>query len=207
MARVIVGISGASGIILACHTIRILVRCGHEIELVMSRPAQLTGLQEIGPECSTPEGFVAHFEPEVQKAIRLHRLQDLMSPISSGSLHVHGMIVVPCSMATVAAISIGLGDNLLRRAADVTLKERRPLVLVPRESPFSQIHLENLLRLSKLGAVVVPPMPAWYFCPKSLAEVEEQIAGKIVESLGFEVEGLERWTGGVTAPKEHASVQ
>src|SRR5205085_1292948 len=111
---------------------------------------------------------------------------DMSSRICSGSFLWDGMVVVPCSMSTLAALSCGLSDNVLRRAADVTLKERRKLILVPRESPFSQIHLENMLRLCQRGATIVPPIPGWYTKPTTLDEVENFIVGRILDQLNID---------------------
>jgi len=113
-----------------------------------------------------------------------HNVTDIGAPIASGSFAVHGMLVLPCSMATVAAIAHGLADNLLRRAADVAIKERRPLVLVPRETPLSPIHLENMLSLSRLGVVVLPPEPAFYLKPQSVDDIVGYVVGKALEALG-----------------------
>ena len=107
-------------------------------------------------------------------------------------------------MATLAAIACGLSDNLLRRAADVTLKEKRPLVIVPRESPFSEIHLENMLKLAKCGAAIVPPIPAWYTEPKSIADMENFIVGKALDALKIEHDVYPRWTGSLKHAKQHA---
>ena len=122
----------------------------------------------------------------------IHSIADFGSPIASGTFLTHGMVVIPCSMATLAAIATGLSDNLLRRAADVILKERRRLILVPREAPLSSIHLQHMLTLSNMGAVIVPPQPAWYTFPKTIGDVEDHIVGRVLDMLGIHTQ-YARW--------------
>lgn len=195
MARYIVGVSGASGVILALRLITALARAEHQVELVMSRGALYTASLELAEGCSSPQQFIQRLSPIVQERVTFHAIHDVGCAIGSGSYLVEGMIVIPCSMTTVAAIAMGLGDNALRRAADVSLKERRPLILVPREAPFSTLHLENLLKLSKLGATILPPVPAWYTVPQTLEDVENFIVGKVLDSLHIENTLYKRWEG------------
>ncbi|MCH9626584.1 MAG: putative UbiX-like flavin prenyltransferase [Chlamydiales bacterium] len=191
MGRYVVGVSGASGIILALHTLRALTQGGHHVELTMSQYALYTASLELGKEYASPTKLISHLEkPEL---VTVHANQDVGCAIASGSFVTDGMIVIPCSVTTLAAISVGLGDNALRRAADVTLKERRPLILVPREAPFSEIHLENMLKLSRAGATIIPPVPAWYTKPQSLEDVERFIVGKILDSLHLTHSLYPRW--------------
>lgn len=185
MGRYVLGISGASGMILALHTLRALTELGHEVELVMSQPALYTAAHELGKDLNTPAKLISTLPLVDQKKVRVHPIHDVGCSIASGTYPTDGMVIIPCSMATVAAIACGLADNVLRRAADVTFKEKRPLVIVPREAPFSTLHLENLLKLSRLGAVIVPPIPAWYTEPKSLEDVELFIVGKVLDALGL----------------------
>lgn len=193
MGRFVVGISGASGVVLARRLIVELASGGHAIELVMSQSAQYTAAIELGKEWATAAKFVQQLPASIQGQVTIHPIQDVGSAIASGSYRVDGMVVIPCSMATVAAIAVGLGDNVLRRAADVTLKEKRPLVLVPRESPLSELHLENLLKLSRLGAAIVPPVPAWYTAPQTLEDVENFIVGKVLDVLRIDHQLYKRW--------------
>lgn len=188
-----VGISGATGAILAYKTIIALVKAGVRVELVISQPGLYTAAHELGPQFSTAKRFFQQLPNEIAAHVNLHGIQDIGAPIASGSYPSKGMVIVPCSMSTIAAISMGLGDNCLRRAADVTIKEKRPLILVPRETPLSAIHLENLLRLAKVGATILPPLPAWYHHPKSLSDVEDAVVGKILDCFGLEMEGYQRW--------------
>ncbi len=193
MGRFVVGISGASGIILARRCIEALTATGSSIELVMSPSALYTASLELGKEFASTAKFIQQFPEEIQQKITLHSINDVGCAIASGSYPITGMIIIPCSMATIAAISIGLGDNVLRRAADVTLKEKRPLILVPRESPLSELHLENLLKLSRLGATIVPPIPAWYTHPQTLADIENFIVGKVLDALYLDHTLYPRW--------------
>ena len=193
MGRFVVGVSGASGVVLARRLIEELASGGHAIELVMSQSALYTASIELGKEWSTVPKCVQQFPAAIRELITPHSIQDVGCAIASGSYPVDAVIVIPCSMATLAAIAVGLGDNVLRRAADVALKERRPLILVPRESPLSELHLENLLKLSRLGATIVPPVPAWYTAPQTLQDVENFIVGKVLDALHIDHQLYKRW--------------
>lgn len=192
MARFVVGISGASGVRLAYLAIGELTKLGHDVELVLSRDAPLTILQEMGESYASPHKFVENFSPECQTHIRLHQIHDFNSPIASGSFQHDGCLIIPCSMATLSAVATGLSDNLLRRACDVTLKERRKLVIVPREAPLHEIHLENMLKLARMGVCIFPPQPAWYMNPKSVEEMEHFLVSRILDQLGVNI-GAARW--------------
>lgn len=175
----VVGIAGASGAVLARLAIDWLVAHGHSVAITASTAAREVWRQETGQRLEDAlEAW--HSLPGVE----VYRSSDFAAPIASGSYPAAGMIVIPCSMGTVAAIAAGLSTNLLQRAADVCLKEGRRLVLVPREAPFSTIHLENMLRLSRLGTQIVPPVPAYYTLPRDLDEVNRQIVGRALLSLG-----------------------
>jgi len=187
MGRYVVGMSGASGAILAQKAISRLVEAHHSVELVITKSAFRTIQEELHIDS---KAFLASLPPQVH----YHDIDDMAATIASGSFPVDGMLIIPCSMATCAAIALGLSDNLLRRAADVALKERRTLVLVPRESPLHAIHLENLAKLAHMGVVIAPPMPAWYMHPKTLAEVEDFIVARAVSSLGVRIEYV-GWKG------------
>ena len=185
MKRLVVGISGASGMPIAAEVLRLLRDTEYEVHLIMTDSARLTIPQETD---LTPEDFC--------------RLADVVYPIdaigaavSSGSFTTAGMLVVPCSMKTAAGIHSGYSDNLLLRAADVTLKEHITLVLCARECPLSPIHLRNLYELSLLGVRIIPPMLSYYTRPESVAECTAQIAGKLLEPFGVETEEFHRWQG------------
>lgn len=181
--RIIVGISGASGAIYGIRVLEELGRAGVETHLVISRWARETIRQE------------TDFTPEAVEALATvsYDPQDQSAAISSGSFLTSGMVIAPCSMKTVAAIAHGYADNLLARAADVCLKEQRKLVLVPRETPLSALHLENLLRLARLGVAILPPVPAFYHRPRSLEEIVDQTVGRVLDHLGVPHRLLRRW--------------
>lgn len=194
MERVVVGISGASGMRLSCLCLEGIAQAGFAIDLVVTRSALRAATLELEQPFATAERFLASLSPQVQRQTTCHKADDIGASIASGTYASLGMLIVPCSMASVAAIAMGLSDNLLRRAADVTLKERRRLVLVPREAPFSTIHLRNLLTISETGGIILPPIPAWYLKPKSLDEIELHIAQRAMEALGIAVPAMQRWT-------------
>lgn len=184
--RVVVGVSGASSVTLAGEVLRSLKAFPDvETHLVMTPGAKRALKMESGDD-----PHVLQREADV-----VHAPDNLGAGIASGSFKTVGMMVVPCSMKTVAGIACGYSDNLLLRAADVTIKEQRPLLLVPREAPLSPIHLENLLKLSKLpGVKIVPPLVSNYQRAGTVSELEHQIALKLIEYLGFECDERIRWS-------------
>lgn len=185
MTRVILGVSGASGAALAMDCARVLHRMGVAVDLVMSAMAERTLALEIGPEA---QGELAAL------ADRVHPLGNLGATIASGSSHVAGMIVAPCSMRSLAAIAHGLDDNLLTRSAGVQLKERRPLVLLAREAPLTLAHLRNMTAVTEMGAIVMPPVPAFYTRPRTTAEITSQIAARAVDLLRLAPPRAIAWT-------------
>ena len=182
--RLIVGITGASGSIYGVRLLEMLHGSGIETHLVMSRWGARTLVHE------TP------YTPEQVTALAsvVHPLTDQGASISSGSFVTMGMVIAPCSVRTLAAIAHGLGDNLIHRAADVVLKERRKLVLAVREAPLSEIHLENMLKLSRMGVVISPPVPAFYSRPASIDEMVNYTCIRLLDQLGIHVEAA-RWSG------------
>jgi 4-hydroxy-3-polyprenylbenzoate decarboxylase len=181
--RLIVGITGASGAVLGVRTLQILKDMGVETHLVLSKWGARTLLHE------TP-----HTVDYVKSlAARAYGESDQGAAISSGSFLTDGMIVTPCSVRTLAAIAHGHGDNLIHRAADVVLKERRKLVLMVRETPLSDIHLENMLRLSRMGVVIMPPMPAFYNNPQSLDDVVSHTVMRALDQFGLHLDKAGRW--------------
>jgi flavin prenyltransferase len=191
MARIVVCISGASGVVLAHRLIEELLILDHQVDCIVSRDAWLTMQIEMGEAFAGPVKFISSFT----KQITLHAITDFRADIASGSAHFDGCVVVPCSMATLGAIAMGLSDNLIRRVSDVALKEKRRLVLVPREAPLHEIHLENMLKLARMGASIYPPEPAWYLNPKTIQDVESQIVSRILDQLGIKNEVSRRWAG------------
>jgi len=183
--RLIVGITGATGTIFGVRLLQMLHGSGVETHLVVSKWAARTLAHE------TPYSL-----KEVQSlATRSYGVGAQGAAISSGSFVTMGMVIAPCSMRTLAAIAHGIGDNLIHRAADVILKERRKLVLVVRESPFSEIHLENMLKLSRMGAVILPPVPAFYNHPRTIDDVVDHTVARMLDAFGLEVSGAARWAG------------
>lgn len=182
--RLIVALTGASGTIYGVRLLQQLRGTGIETHLVMSRWAARTLVHETP---YTPE--------QVQKLADVaHPIGDQGASISSGSFITMGMVVAPCSARTLAAIAHGVGDNLIHRAADVVLKERRTLVLAVRESPLSDIHLENMLKLSRMGVIIAPPLPAFYARPNSIDEMVGHSVSRILDQFGIHL-ATERWTG------------
>ncbi len=172
--RIVVGISGASGAAIGCRVVERLADCGAEVDLVVSDAGRRTLAAEIGP------GALAAL---AARAARRHGIREIGAGIASGSVPVAGMIVAPCSMRTLAAIAHSLADNLLVRAADVRLKERQPLVLVAREAPLHLGHLRAMAAVTEMGAIVMPPVPAFYLRPASVAEIVDQIAARAIDLL------------------------
>jgi len=183
--RVILGVAGASGAALALSTARQLVQTGAEVDLVISRAAKRTLSEECGPDA---------FATLRSYATRYHAIEDIGASVASGSTPVAGMIVAPCSMRSLAAIANGLDDNLLTRAAGVQLKERRRLVLLTREAPLTLAHLRNMTAATELGAIIFPPVPAFYLRPQNLDQVTDQIAARAIDLLGIASPVAKPWT-------------
>lgn len=182
----IVGISGATGAIYGIEILRALKELGHPTHLVIS---------EMGGRTITLETDYG-LDDVRALADTVHSVKDLGASIASGSFPTQGMIVAPCSVKTLSGIANGFSDNLLIRAADVTLKERRPLVLVFRETPLHKGHLELMTKAADLGAVVLPPMPAFYQRPKTIEDIIRQTVGRTLDQIGVEHDLVERWQGG-----------
>jgi len=182
--RLVIGISGASGAAIAIELLKQMqARAGWETHLVVSRGAHRTIEME-----------TAFSLPQVQAlATKCHDLEDVGASIASGTFKSAGMVVVPCSMKTVSGIAHGFSENLLLRAADVTIKERRKLILVARESPLSPIHLSNLLRLANLGVTILPPVLTYYNRPATIDDMTRHMVGKILDAFGLEAAGFHRW--------------
>ncbi|TGU74406.1 UbiX family flavin prenyltransferase [Geomonas terrae] len=193
----VVAITGASGSVYGLRVVEELLKCGARVSVLITA-AGFTVLRE---ECGLSWGGT---DTEVQEplsgwlgyegdGLRYYASDDLFAPIASGSSAPDAMIVVPCSMGTLSRISCGNAGNLLERAADVMLKEVRPLVLVPRETPFNAIHLEHMLKLSRLGVRIVPAMPGFYHKPQSLEDLVDFVVGKVLDSVQVEHNLFKRW--------------
>lgn len=195
-----VAITGASGTIYAHRTLQLLAASGavETINLIVSDTAITVAQVEMGANLREPsaEKFNNWLGLEANsKLIRFWRLDNLAAKPSSGSNKQAGMIIVPCSMGTLGAIASGAGTNLIHRAADVCLKEGRKLVLVPRETPYNAIHLENMLKLSRAGARILPASPGFYHRPKSIDELVEHLSFRILDQFGIPHSKKSQWTG------------
>ena len=195
MRHLLVAMTGASGSVYGLRLTGELLRGGCRVSLLMSEPGRQVLNYETGlgwsSELPARRGEVqAHFGSAQVEALDNG---DFFAPVASGSNPPDAMVIVPCSMGTAGRIAAGLSGTLLERAADVMLKERRPLLLVPRETPLNVIHLENLLRLSRAGAVIIPAMPAFYQKPQTLDDLVNFVIGKVLDQLGVEHRLFERW--------------
>ena len=181
--KVIIGISGGSGALYALALLRVLNEMNIEIHLVISR----LGAYVVEHECGV------QLEELKSMATFYYDNQDLAAHISSGSFEIDGMVIVPCSMNTLSCVANGFSNSLLTRAADVTIKERRKFILVPREMPFSSVHLENMLKVSRLGVTVLPPCPGFYNHPENISDIVSSVVGKILDHLDIEHHLIQRW--------------
>lgn len=178
----LVAITGASGAQIAVRLLEILKKKGIKVELIISKIAEIIINNETEYNIS-----------DIRKlATKNYDFKDLAAAPSSGSYKFDAMVIVPCTMKTLAAIANGIADNLITRAADVAIKEKRKLILVVRESPFSAIHLENMLKLARLGVVIAPPVPSYYIKPETVDELIDHSVGRILDQLGIESD-IKRW--------------
>lgn len=202
----LVGVSGASGTPYAAAVLRGLLDAGDPVDLVVSRAARLTLLDETGQafrDAHWRADLAAWLGRDLGLAdVAYWPVADLAAGPSSGSYPARGMVVVPASTAAVAGIALGLSKDLLQRAADVTLKERRPLVVVPRETPLTGATLRHLVALDAAGAVVLPASPAFYGAPRSVQQLVDFVAGKVLDVLGVEHDLLRRWRGVLGAARD-----
>lgn len=192
--RLVVGVTGASGAIYAQRFLRQAVRHYREVLLVMSEQAFQVAETELGIPMRR-----ASFDPETwlgapAPSLRLLDSKDYFTPPASGSYRHDGMVIVPCSMGTAGRIAHGISDDLMTRSAEVCLKERRPLILVPREMPWSVITLRNMTTLAEAGATILPACPAWYHRPASLEELADTVVARILQQLGIEQSLQAEWT-------------
>ena len=197
MKRLVVGITGATGAIFGIRLLEALQETDVETHLVLSKWA----MQTIEHETSLTVQQVKAL------ATVTHSEGNMGASVSSGSFLTEGMVIAPCSMRTVAAIANGVGENLVHRAADVVLKERRRLVLVAREMPLSDIHLENLLKLSRMGVTTMPPMPAFYNHPQSIDDIVNHVVARVLDQFGIPTDFARRWEGQMRARVAHLQPQ
>jgi len=185
--RIVVGISGASGALIGARLLAALRRLGtHETHLIVSASGAVTAAQELGMTRGDLDSL----------ADVVYNVRDIGAAVASGSFITAGMVIAPCSMKTLAAVANGFADNLLARAADVMLKERRRLVMVARETPLNLAHLRNMTHATEMGAIVMPPVPAFYAHPKTIEDVVDHTVGRILDLFGIEHgEIAQRWSG------------
>ena len=181
--RMVIGLSGASGVAYGIRLLEALRELGIESHLVMTKPAEMT----IGYETQLSPRQVA------AKADYSYAVTDIAAPIASGSFKTKGMIVAPCSVRTMSEIATGVTTSLLTRAADVMLKERRPLVLMVRETPLHLGHLRSMTALAEMGAIILPPVPAFYTEPKTLSDLVDQMVGRTLDLFGYDWPDVKRW--------------
>lgn len=183
--RIVLAITGATGTQIGVRLLEILKELGVETHLVMSK----WGIATLKYETDYQVDYVTSL------ATKTYSARDVTAPISSGSFVHDGMIVAPCSMKSLSAIRTGFTEDLIVRAADVSLKERRKLLLVARETPLSDIHLDNMLYLLRMGVTIFPPVPAFYTKPKTIDDIVEQTCGRILDNFGINIDTFERWDG------------
>jgi 4-hydroxy-3-polyprenylbenzoate decarboxylase len=193
---VFVGVSGASGAPYAARLVRALAAAGCRLQLSVSDSGILVLTHELELGAAGRAAVTAAFLERVGVTAEVFAPDDLGALPASGSSAPDAVVICPCSMSTAASIALGTGRTLMHRAADVALKERRPLVVVPRETPLTQIHLRRLLELAEAGAVVMPAMPGFYSRPRGLQDAVDHIAGKVMSALGFEQDLFPPWDGG-----------
>ncbi len=200
LGRYAVGISGASGVAYGCRVVAALLDGGHRVDVVVTPAGRQVLAWEMGlPETADQEEvatFLAGGPATSRGVLWVHRCDDLTSPLASGSVPLDGAAVVPCSTDMLSALATGRSENLLERIGDVALKEGRRLVVVPRETPLSRVHLRNMLTLAEMGAVVLPAMPGFYHNPRGIADLVDFIAGKVLNALGLEQRLYRPWSGG-----------
>ncbi len=180
--KIILAITGASGSLYSCEFLKVLQEVDVEVHAMISDAGRKVLGLELGIK---PE--------EMENVTRWYDVHDFTAAMASGSSLFHGMVVLPCSMGTLAAIANGISANLIHRAADVTLKEQRPLILAVRETPLNRTHLHNMLKAHEAGAIICPPMPSFYQKPRDLKEMARAFAGRLTEIFGFQVASLKRW--------------
>jgi 4-hydroxy-3-polyprenylbenzoate decarboxylase len=211
MTRYFVGITGASGHAYAEALLRALVAAGHDVDVSLTEAGAKVMRHELGIEPGDRgrelgralEGWIGR---EAAKSVRVFASDAIEAPPSSGTALTGGVILCPCSMGTLARVSVGFSSNLVERAADVALKEGKKLILVPRETPLSAVHLENMLRLARLGAVILPAMPGFYHRPQKLEDLVGHVVGKILDRLGVEHALGARWEG-IPRPAEDEGIR
>ncbi len=199
MKRITLALTGASGMAYGLRLLGCLLAAGCRVDVLLSQAARIVARQELDLQLPSGTDELATFLrgrlSVDQGELRVYGREEWFAPAASGSNPADAMVVCPCSMGTLAAIAQGLADNLIERAADVMLKERRPLILVPRETPFSLIHLRNMTRLAEAGATLLPANPGFYHRPQTVEQVVDFVVARVLDHLGIAHELLPRWGG------------
>lgn len=197
MSSYVIGISGASGAVYGVTLLEYLLKENHQVYLILSHSARVIIRGELGREWGTSFSETSEILNAAYAGRQLVYCDenDMTAPVASGSVPTEGMIVAPCSMKTLAGIAHGFSSNLIGRAADVTLKERRPLILIPRETPIHRVHLKNMLTVSEMGAILLPAMPAFYHHPQSIDDLVGFVVARALDLLGLKNDFSRRWTG------------
>ena len=194
MKRLIVGITGASAVIYGVRLLEVLSQLDeYEIHLTVSDSGARALWEELQIRVDLDRFSLESLLEDSSDRVIYHHPSDIAAPIASGSFRTEGMIIVPCSMGTIGSIAAGISRNLIHRAADVCIKERRQLVLVPRETPLSSIHLENMLKLSQLGVVILPAMPGFYHFPKTVDDMINFVVTKALDGFEIDTGLIQRW--------------
>jgi 4-hydroxy-3-polyprenylbenzoate decarboxylase len=197
MKRITLALTGASGMAYGLRLLECLLRAGHAVDLLASQAARIVARQELDLRLPADNAeLVAFFDARFAGhagRLRAYGKEEWFAPAASGSNPADAMVVCPCTMGSLAAIAHGLADNLIERAADVMLKERRPLILVPRETPFSLVHLRNMTALAEAGAIILPANPGFYHRPESVDRVVDFVVARVLDQLGVEHALIARW--------------
>jgi len=202
--RIAVAWTGASGLPYGVRLVEVLLASGVTVDLLASDVVARTAAAELPAALPETLSRLSRLARDQGTVLRRHATDDFSSPLASGSAATDGMVVCPCSMGTLARIAAGTGETLLLRAADVCLKERRPLVLVPRETPLASHHLENMLRLSRNGAVILPAMPGFYHRPRTVEDLVDFVVQRVCDHLGVRTDLVPRWGAGDSPPGPEA---
>ena len=207
MGRVFIGITGASGHAYTTRLVARLVRAGWDVDLSATESGRKVLAHEEGVAAGGPLGdrLNGWLGEDVAARVRAFEPDAIEAPPSSGTSLTGGVVLCPCSMGTLARVAAGFSSNLVERAADVALKEGRTLVVVPREAPLSELHLENMLRLARLGAAIVPAMPGFYHRPSSIEDLVDHLVGKVLDRLGIDDGVGVRWAGGAEPEAERGT--
>lgn len=199
-ARICLAFTGASGMPYGVRLLECLLKSGAQVDLLYSPVAQVVARQEMDlalpGRAKEAERFFAERFEAAPGQLHAYGREEWFAPVASGSNPAQAMVICPCTMGTLAAVACGLADNLIERAADVMLKERRALILVPRETPLSAVHLENMLRLSRAGAVILPANPGFYHHPKTVSDLVDFVVARVLDHLGVAHTLVPRWSEG-----------